>query len=160
MVDTERGIVNLSVEILLCAGSTLHNRNLQWKPMFTTRAELRRLIPLQPLVASQKLMEVFEVAGSGAGNTGRVCVSLGTAGLEAHTGSATTVQPGQDTTQPAALCFSFVVAELFQKLSFHSKRGEGKKKQVISPSKSRLAFSPVSVFCDSVDRNMLCPALS
>lgn len=107
-------------------------------------------------------MEVFEVAGSGAGNMGRVCVRLGTAGLEAHTESAhtesaTMVQPGQDTTQPAALCFSSVVAELFQKLSFHSKRGEEKKKQVISPSMSRLAFSPV--FCDSMDRNMLCPAL-
>lgn len=74
-------------------------------------------------------MEVFEVAGSGAGNTGRVCVRLGTAGLEAHTKSATMVQLGQDTTQPAAVCFSFVVADLFQKLSFHSKRGEEKKKK-------------------------------
>lgn len=103
-------------------------------------------------------MEVFEVAGSRAGNMGRVCVRLVTAGLEAHTESATTVQPGQDTTQPAAVCFSFVVAELFQKLSLHSKRGEEKKEQVISPSKSRPTLYPVSVFCDSVDRNTLCPA--
>jgi len=111
-------------------------------------------------------MDVLEGAGSGAGNMGRVCVRLGTAGLEAHTKSATTVRPGQDTTQPAAVCFSFVVAELFQKLSFHSKR-RGKKKyqtQVFSPSKSRPASSTVgnytvSVFGDSVDRNTQRPAL-
>lgn len=74
-------------------------------------------------------MEVFEVTGSGAGNMGRVCVRHGTAGLEALTKSATTGQPGQDTTQPAAVCFSFVVAELFQKPSFHSTKEGGKKKE-------------------------------
>lgn len=77
----------------------------------------------------KKTMEVFEVTGSGAGNMGRACVRHGTAGLEALTKSATTVQPGQDTTQPAAVCFSFVVAELFQKPSFHSTKEGGKKKK-------------------------------
>lgn len=60
---------------------------------------------------------------------GRVCVRLGTAGLDARTKSATTVQPGQDTTQPAAVCFSFVVAELFQKLKLSFQKGENKKKK-------------------------------
>lgn len=78
-------------------------------------------------------MEVFEDAGSGAGNIGRVCVRIGTAGLEAHSHPATAVQPGQDTTQPAAVCFSFVVAELFQKLSFHSKKGRKKRKPHLQP---------------------------
>lgn len=73
-------------------------------------------------------MEVLEDVGSGAGNTGRLCASTGTAGLEAHTTSATAVRPGQDAAQPAAVCSSFVVAELFQKLSFHSKKGKKKKK--------------------------------
>lgn len=48
--------------------------------------------------------------------------------------SSTTVQPGQDTTQPAAECFSFVVTELFQKPSFHCKRA--KKKKPTKPIKS------------------------
>lgn len=77
-------------------------------------------------------MEVLEDVGSGAGNTGRLCASTGTAGLEAHTTSATAVRPGQDAAQPAAVCSSFVVAELFQKLSFHSKKGKKKKNKPTS----------------------------
>lgn len=96
---------------------------------FSTAAELRRPIPAQPLAASEKTMEVFEVIGSGAGNMGRVCVRRGAAGLEAHTQNQlqrcnqARTPPSQ---QPYAVCFSFVVAELFQKLSFHSRRGEEK----------------------------------
>lgn len=74
---------------------------------------------------------------------GRVCVRLGTAGLDARTKSATTAQAGQDTTQPAAVCFSFVVAELFQKLKLSFQKGERKKKLQKKNNNARL--QPIQV---------------
>lgn len=105
-------------------------------------------------------MQVFEVAGSRAGNMGRVCVRLGTAGLDAHTkivyDGATGPRHHPASSRMLFLCGYRAVPKAKLSLQKSKKKKTNKTNQVFSPSKSRLAFSAVgnrvvSAFSDSVD---------